>query len=102
VKLFILIDKKRGLQNNTILSLYTDQHNNLWLGLDNGIDYMELNSPISIIDEGLGLFGSCYSTVLFNNKLFVGTNQGLYVGDWPIRKSSMGGNTPFHRLEETN
>ncbi len=101
-EIVLLIDKKRGLQNNTILSLYTDLHNNLWLGLDNGIDYMELNSPISIIDEGLGLFGSCYSTILYNNKLFVGTNQGLYVCDWPIRKNDIGGSFPFQRVEKTN
>ena len=46
------INKSTGLQNNTILSTFVDNANNLWLGLDNGIDYIELNSPLSFIGEG--------------------------------------------------
>lgn len=78
------INKSMGLQNNTILSAYVDKSNNLWLGLDNGIDYIELNSPLSFIGEGLGLEGAVYVTKIFDGKIFVGTNQGLYVAPWPI------------------
>lgn len=35
-----------GLQNKTVLGLYFDRSNNLWLGLDNGIDCVHLESPI--------------------------------------------------------
>lgn len=78
------INKSTGLQNNTILSTYVDDANNLWLGLDNGIDYIELNSPLSFIGEGLGLEGAVYATKIFDGKIFVGTNQGLYVSSWPF------------------
>lgn len=78
------INKATGLQNNTILSTFVDAANNLWLGLDNGIDYIELNSPLSFIGEGLGLEGAVYATKIFDGKIFVGTNQGLYVASWPI------------------
>ncbi|MEJ5315732.1 MAG: LuxR C-terminal-related transcriptional regulator [Tenuifilum sp.] len=78
------INKSTGLQNNTILSTFVDNANNLWLGLDNGIDYIELNSPLSFIGEGLGLEGAVYATKIFDGKIFVGTNQGLYVASWPI------------------
>ena len=40
------INKSRGLQNNTVLSVFTDNEQNLWAGLDNGIDRVELNSPL--------------------------------------------------------
>ncbi len=73
------IDKSRGLQNNTVLSLATDCRKNLWLGLDNGIDYAEINSPVSIFHEGNGLQGSCYAVAVHKGKLYAGTNQGLYV-----------------------
>ncbi len=37
---------KNGLSNNTILSSFFDKDQNLWLGLDKGIGYVNLNSPI--------------------------------------------------------
>jgi len=37
------INSKKGLQNNTILSMYVDAENNYWLGLDRGIDYLKVN-----------------------------------------------------------
>ena len=38
-------DKSNGLNNNTILSLFQDQESNIWLGLDNGISVININSP---------------------------------------------------------
>lgn len=72
------LNRDRGLQNNTILSLYPDNDKNLWLGLDNGIDYVEINSPISYISEG-GDIGTGYCSIMYNDKLYFGTNQGLFV-----------------------
>jgi ligand-binding sensor domain-containing protein/DNA-binding CsgD family transcriptional regulator len=72
------ISKKEGLQNNTILSMYADDSENLWLGLDNGIDYVETNSPVTLITDYDG-FGTGYTVRIFNNKLYLGTNQGLFV-----------------------
>jgi hypothetical protein len=31
--------------NNSILSIALDKENDLWLGLDNGIAHLEVNSP---------------------------------------------------------
>ncbi|MCX6226621.1 MAG: hypothetical protein NTV01_18055, partial [Bacteroidia bacterium] len=39
------INQNKGLQNNTVLSIFPDIENNLWLGLDQGISYIEINSP---------------------------------------------------------
>jgi DNA-binding CsgD family transcriptional regulator/ligand-binding sensor domain-containing protein len=72
------INRERGIQNNTVLSIFTDRKKNLWLGLDNGIDYIEINSPLSFITENEGL-GTGYCSKVFNNKLYLGTNQGLYI-----------------------
>ena len=40
------INVSSGLQNNTVLSLAFDKQGNLWLGLDKGIDYVMINSPV--------------------------------------------------------
>ncbi|MGQ8337387.1 triple tyrosine motif-containing protein [Sunxiuqinia sp. A32] len=76
------INKKKGLQNNTILSIGTDQDENIWLGLDNGIDYIDINSPFTFMYDTEGL-GSTYTSLVHDGKLYVGTNHGLFVKDWP-------------------
>jgi ligand-binding sensor domain-containing protein/DNA-binding CsgD family transcriptional regulator len=72
------LNRFRGLLNNTVLSLFEDKQNNLWLGLDNGIDFVEISSPISIFNYNFNL-ESTYTTLIFNDYWYVGTNQGLYV-----------------------
>ncbi len=67
-----------GLQNNTVLSVFTDSNQNLWLGLDSGIDYIEINSPVSF-NFKFGKFGTGYTCRIFNENVYLGTNQGLFV-----------------------
>ena len=76
------INKSSGLQNNTVLSLYTDAGQNLWAGLDNGIDRVEVNSPLYFYFDKTGRFGTVYSSIIFNKKIYLGTNQGLFYSDW--------------------
>ncbi|GGI27385.1 triple tyrosine motif-containing protein [Pedobacter mendelii] len=76
------INKSSGLQNNTVLSLYSDDEQNLWAGLDNGIDRIELNSPLYFYLDKTGVFGTVYSSVIFKGKIYLGTNQGLFYSEW--------------------
>jgi len=76
------INKSSGLQNNTVLSLYNDNEQNLWAGLDNGIDRIELNSPLYFYLDKTGIFGTVYTSVIFKGKIYLGTNQGLFYSDW--------------------
>ncbi|MFD2561043.1 helix-turn-helix and ligand-binding sensor domain-containing protein [Aquimarina rubra] len=72
------VDQNKGLLNNTILSLFEDVDNNIWLGLDNGISYINLNSPFKIYSDNLGILGSVYASATTNDNLYLGTNQGLF------------------------
>lgn len=72
-----ILDNNMGIQNNTVLSLYLDRAGHLWLGLDNGIDYIETGSPLSYI--GSKKIGTGYCCKVFEGNLYLGTNQGLYV-----------------------
>jgi hypothetical protein len=76
------INKSSGLQNNTVLSLFIDSEQNLWTGLDNGIDRIEVSSPLYFYFDKSGRFGTVYSSIIFNNKIYLGTNQGLFYSDW--------------------
>ena len=72
------INQLKGLANNTVLSVLEDVDNNLWLGLDNGISVINLNSPFTIFNDLYGKLGAVYASEIFNGKLYIGTNQGLY------------------------
>ena len=41
------INQDSGLSNNTILSLFEDKQNNIWLGLDKGINCINNNSSLN-------------------------------------------------------
>lgn len=82
------LDRYRGLQNNTILALFIDREENLWLGLDNGIDYVKINSPLSLLANKHEA-GAGYQSVLYDNKLFLGSNQGLFYIDWNAGKGTI-------------
>lgn len=71
------ISIENGLQNKTVLKLYFDSDNNLWVGLDNGIDCIHLNSPLQSLCKSR-IIGSGYSASFKNSSLYLGTNQGLY------------------------
>lgn len=95
------VNKRKGLQNNTVLSTFVDRNKNLWLGIDNGIDYLELNSPLSYYNEGLGLLGTSYAVNIANSNLYVGTNQGIYVAPWNAKSNVLSDKPYFQRMEET-
>lgn len=77
-EIILKLNRLRGLQNNTVLSLFYDNNQNLWLGLDNGIDMLEVNSPLTIIDYSYQI-ETLYTSLIHKNNLYVGTNQGLFV-----------------------
>ncbi|HYC86759.1 MAG TPA: triple tyrosine motif-containing protein [Chryseosolibacter sp.] len=80
-RLLMKLTTGKGLSNRTVLSIYEDDLNNLWLGQNNGIAYVELGSPFTFINEESGLPGTGYAAYLDANRLYAGTNTGLYVKD---------------------
>lgn len=77
-KLQYHISQNKGLSNNTALSLFEDVDENLWVGLDNGINCINLHSPIKSLTDDTGVLGTVYASILFNGNLYIGTNQGLF------------------------
>ncbi|MCX2719836.1 helix-turn-helix and ligand-binding sensor domain-containing protein [Lentiprolixibacter aurantiacus] len=72
------IDEIKGLRNNTVLALFQDMDQNLWLGLDNGIAYVNLKSPFRVFRDNRGVVGSIYAAAVKEDILYLGTNQGLF------------------------
>ncbi len=81
-RVFRHLTKKSGLQNNNILNTFCDRSGNVWLGLDNGIDCVVLNSPFnSVIPDG-ELQGTGYTAAVFQNQLYLGVSNGVYAAPW--------------------
>lgn len=78
-------DENRGLQNNTVISVAFDEKGNIWAGLDYGIDYIRLESPISYLYRTPKSYGIGFTAMLFENRLYLGTDRGLYYTDYPVK-----------------
>lgn len=72
------IDQTDGLSNNTVLSLFEDVNSNVWLALDNGINCINMKSALRIHNDEDGDLGTVYTSTLFQDNLYLGTNQGLF------------------------
>lgn len=72
------INQRNGLSNNTALALFEDNDRNLWVGLDNGINCINISSPIKVFYDYDGILGTVYVSMVFNGYLYLGTNQGLF------------------------
>nr|WP_298791829.1 Two component regulator three Y domain-containing protein [uncultured Allomuricauda sp.] len=72
-----VLNREAGLQNNTVLSMQNFQ-DQLWLGLDNGLGRVKLNSPITYFTDYSGTLGMVYDMALYENKLYLGSNTGMF------------------------
>ena len=70
-----------GLYNNTILSSLFDLDGNLWIGLDRGIAYINIESSIRPMFSVSSPIGTGYCSAYYKGDLYLGTNQGLYKVD---------------------
>jgi hypothetical protein len=76
-----------GLQNNTVLSIFFDSRNNVWLGLDQGISCILIDTPYKELFGNSSQCGTGYASLISGNKFYMGTNQGLFVALYPIPNS---------------
>jgi DNA-binding CsgD family transcriptional regulator/cell division protein FtsB/uncharacterized protein YbaR (Trm112 family) len=77
-KLNYQITQALGLSNNTVLTIFEDLDSNIWLGLDNGINTINLTSPFKLYEKKNNFWGTIYASIIYNDYLYLGTNQGLY------------------------
>ncbi|WP_372917807.1 LuxR C-terminal-related transcriptional regulator [Salegentibacter sp.] len=72
-----LYNRHHGLQNNTVLRM-VENNGKIWLSLDNGVDMVNLKSPIEYFTDDTGELGAVYDLEFFNEKLYLGSNTGVY------------------------
>lgn len=75
------LSKENGLINNTVLDHLVTDTQELWLGMDNGIASINLDSPHTFYNDVTGKLGAVYDVISFKNTIYIGSNTGLYYLD---------------------
>jgi ligand-binding sensor domain-containing protein/DNA-binding CsgD family transcriptional regulator len=81
------LEKSSGLIDNTVRSVFADVNSNLWLGMDNGLSYLQIKSNTNYFIDREGEFGTVYTSHLKDSLLYLGTNQGLFLKNVLFPKS---------------
>jgi AraC family chitin signaling transcriptional activator len=81
-----------NLQDNSVHSLFESHEGNIWAMLNNGIDCIDVMSPVSQIFED----ASIYDATVHQNRLVLATNQGVFISN------SVNGTTTLTKQNFTN
>ncbi|MCU0379088.1 MAG: hypothetical protein MUC78_12610 [Bacteroidales bacterium] len=80
-KIINSFDYSNGLNNNTVLSLFSDDDDGLWIGLDDGANFMNTSFPVSYYANTNGNLGTIYTAITDSKSLYLGTNHGLFMAN---------------------
>ena len=80
-----------GLQNNNVLTIFPDHDRNLWLGLENGISFIHYNTSVTHIYSVRGNQIMSNAVRIFDQKLFIGTSNGLYSAPLDLSQKDIAG-----------
>jgi len=72
------LSNSQALQKNNVRSLYLDHDKNIWLGLDDGISFIAINSAIKQIYPDINKQSSTYAVRVFDKKLYIGTSDAVF------------------------
>ena len=72
------LNTDNSLLNNTILGMSFDVNGNLWLNHDKGLSLIDFDAPYKAVVSETNQLGAVYAAVVYQDNLYLGTNQGLY------------------------
>lgn len=67
-----------GLMSNACLRVFQDHSGNLWVGMQNGIALIDINSPLRLINQNIDLQGSGYQAYELEEGTYYTTSNGIY------------------------
>ncbi|MEP6930299.1 MAG: triple tyrosine motif-containing protein [Flavobacterium sp.] len=97
-KLIQHINKQMGLQNEYVTNLKTDKEGNLWVTLKEGISLIQISSPLSRILDTSNSETKIYCSQIYQNKLYIATDNGLFWLDWEAYKNGKRENAHFQHI----
>jgi ligand-binding sensor domain-containing protein/DNA-binding CsgD family transcriptional regulator len=72
------ISRTEGLQDNNVISIFSDREGNLWTGLNNGISCIAFDAAIKYITPDPENELSGYSARIIDGHLYLGTSDGVF------------------------
>ncbi|MEO1258601.1 MAG: triple tyrosine motif-containing protein [Bacteroidota bacterium] len=72
------ITTQDGLLTNACLRVFQDYSGNLWVGMQNGIALIDINSPMRFINRKIKLQGSGYESFDADEGTYFTTSNGIY------------------------
>ncbi len=67
-----------GLISNACLRVFQDYSGNLWVGMQNGIALIDINSPLRLVNQNIDLQGSGYEAFELEEGTYYTTSNGIY------------------------
>jgi AraC family transcriptional regulator, chitin signaling transcriptional activator len=65
------------LQDNTVHNLFESREGNIWAVLNNGIDCIDVNSPVTLLFDNASIF----DVLIQKDRMYLATNQGVFIAD---------------------
>ncbi len=106
-----ILDIKNGLPDNEVYAIGKDSKGVLWLSHGFGISSVNYNLPVKDFNNYPGIEGNIIDVVVFKNKTYIATNQGIYYQDSIIEvkeiekikdKKSRAGQNPETEITKAN
>jgi ligand-binding sensor domain-containing protein len=72
------ITTQEGLLSNACLRAFQDYSGNLWVGMQNGIALVDINSPMRFINQEINIQGSGYEAYKRDEGTYYTTSGGIY------------------------
>ncbi|MPR35326.1 sensor histidine kinase [Salmonirosea aquatica] len=96
------IVRGKGLDDTQANSLFQSRGGILWMALNDGIAQVDIPSPVSVFDEGVGVKGEVNRMLRYGGRMYVGTLNGLYYLDGFVARPVTGLNASCFYLAATS
>ena len=98
------ISTEEDLQSNACLRAFQDHTGNLWVGMQNGIALVNINSPLKLINQNINLSGSGYEAFDTEEGTYFTTSNGIYFQENNASKSRflIGTEGPAYGIQKIN
>jgi ligand-binding sensor domain-containing protein/DNA-binding CsgD family transcriptional regulator len=80
-----IITKRNGLGHNNVKCIFRDDQRKIWVGLEDGISFFDLNSPVKWLNPPIFNGAPGYAVSALGDKLYFALANGIYV--MPFEKS---------------
>ena len=96
------ITSEDGLATNACLRSFQDYYGNLWVGMQNGIALIHINSPMRLLGQEINLQGSGYEAFETEEGTYFTTSNGIYFQEANSKKSIFlpGAEGPAYGIQE--